>query len=91
MKSFKRNFSDAEEEARVAGYLLLGSQLPGSGSLGLAMGSMAGCVLFVLNQTLTGPSHSKATRRPHDLRELKSLCSYLTVLGTDGDTYMDLR
>lgn len=35
MKSFKRNFSDTE--ARVAGYLPLDPQLPGSGTLGLAV------------------------------------------------------
>lgn len=38
MKSFKRNFSDAE--ARVVGYLPLGPQLPGSRTLGLAAGCM---------------------------------------------------
>lgn len=45
MKSFKRNFSDAE--ARVVGYLPLGPQLPGSGTLSLAAGCMgiaAGCM-----------------------------------------------
>lgn len=45
MKSFKRNFSDAE--ARVVGYLPLGPQLPGSGTLSLAagwMGLVAGCM-----------------------------------------------
>lgn len=45
MKSFKRNFSDIE--ARVVGYLPLGPQLPGSGTLGFAVGCMGlaeGCM-----------------------------------------------